>query len=66
MRRHIVRAFAVVFKRWIAVGPRLAANCSKSRRTLGSAFSQTIRDALVWWMNRWQRPRTIFDRSTAC
>ena len=44
---NIVGAFAVVHERGIAIATRSAAKCSRSRRTVRSAFSQTISDALV-------------------
>ena len=48
MGGHIIGTFAVVNERGIAIGHQRAANCSRSRRTVGSAFSQTMSDALVW------------------
>ena len=41
---------------------QLACN-SKSARTVGSAFSFSVSEALVCWMCRWQRPAEKRGRS---
>ena len=50
MGRHVVVALGVVAKERIAVLTSRAKNDSRSERTVSSAFSHTISDALVWWM----------------
>ena len=46
-------------------GTFLDIHVSRSRMTAGSAFSQSINEALVCLMNTWHRPVSIADSLTA-
>ncbi len=57
MRWHVVGPLGGVAKERVAIGDEAGEERSRSDRTLGSAFSQTISEALVWWTKTEQRPR---------